>query len=149
MRQLLEKAFEIGVSAVGGFLSGVLGSVFLSSHFLQLFYQEGWYAHLAPYLFIPAIVLLVYCSALAVCSWQWRFAAAGLLIAPVFVGYIVANRHFPLSVDTAWIEFSLFWTMIAQIAAISLVGAWELFWRTYDRVQPCLGGTATDTPPSA
>jgi hypothetical protein len=131
---LLGKIKDYILTAVGGLLAGALGSAFLQSLLLQLTgYQEGWYRKFAPLLLIPLVVLLLYGAWLAASKSKWRFVIATVLMVPTAALYLVARFFFPIGVTYSWIEFTSFWTFVAQLAGICLVGGWVLYWNAYDR----------------
>jgi hypothetical protein len=77
---------------------------------------------------VPAIVFLLYVSLLLFCESRWRFPIAIMLIVPVFIGLTLARMYIPLSVKNALIEFTMFWTMVAQFAGVLVGGACILGW---------------------
>lgn len=133
---VLNKIADYFIGALGGFLSGVVGSVFLRSLFFQLIgYQEGWYRQFAPLLFtVPTIALFVYVSWLAASKSNWRFVIAAILLIPIAALYLVTRFLFPVGEQYSWIEFTSFWVLMAQLAGILMVAAWLLYWTAYARM---------------
>jgi hypothetical protein len=144
MRVWLEKLRDYFIGALGGFLSGAVVNGYTNSLLIQIFgYQEGWYRQFAFFLAIPLIILLVYIATLSASASKWRFLIAIIFIIPVFILYITSRTYFPLSAQYGWIEFTSLWTMAGQIAGVTVVGSWVLFWQAYDRMQA--GSISTST----
>jgi hypothetical protein len=131
----LEKLRDFLIGALGGLLSGAVASTFVQSLILQLFgYQEGWYRQFAPFFAVPLLVLGFYVAALVGSQSRRRFVIAFVLIVPVVVIFLVSRAYLPISARYAWIEFTSFWTIVAQFAGILLCTSWRLFWTAYDRM---------------
>lgn len=132
---VLNKIRDYLIGALGGFLSGAVGSVFVQSLLLQLVgYQEGWYRQFAPFLAVPAIALILYVSWLAASRSNWRFVIAAIFIIPIVALYLSTRFLLPVGERYSWLEFTSFWVLIAQLAGILVVAAWVLYWSAYDRM---------------
>jgi hypothetical protein len=127
------KVVDYGTGAAGGFFSGIFANAYFHSFLNELFgYHEGWYKQYAPLLTVSALVFCIYVAALSASKGRARFIIAAILIVPTVSIYLWSRYLFSLDAAHGWIEFLALWTIVAQLAAMSLVGAWQLFWQSYN-----------------
>jgi hypothetical protein len=129
------KIIDYGTGAAGGFFSGIFANAYFHAFLNELFgYHEGWYKQFAPLLTVSALVFLIYLAALSASASKARFIIAAIFIIPTVSIYLWSRYSFSLDTAHGWIEFLSLWTIVAQLAAMSLVGAWQLFWQSYNNV---------------
>jgi hypothetical protein len=131
LKDFFGKGWETLTGALGGWLSGILISVWSAGAVQSIFnYQAGWYGAYAPYLLFPLLVFVAYVFLL---YGKWTSAIAFMAI--VLIAYVAAHEE--ISIDSRWrfIEFVALWTFVAQLAATTTLGAWKLFWDRYEFIR--------------
>jgi hypothetical protein len=128
MKEAFSKLVEMLAGAFGGYLLGLMLSVWSSGAIQSLFsYQTGWYLAYGPYLIFPVIVFAAYIFLL---TGKWIIAFA--LVFVVFFIFVVSHEMITVESPFRFIEFVALWTLVAQLAAITSAGAWRLFWDRYE-----------------
>ncbi len=131
MKEAFSKLLEGLMGALGGWLAGLFISIWTAGPIQGLFdYQIGWYFAYAPFLIFPLLVLVGYVFLL-----KGRWSLGIYLIVVMFAVFIASHQMISVDSPYRFVEFVALWTLVAQLAAILSLGAWQLFWDRYEFVR--------------
>jgi hypothetical protein len=131
MKEAFKKLLEWLQGAIGGWLTGIVASIWTAGPIQSLFnYQVGWYFAYAYLFIIPLLMFLAFIFLL-----KRRWAVGLLLIAAVAAVFVWAHLTISTESPYRFVEFIALWTIVVQFAAIAILGAWFLFWDRYEFVR--------------